>query len=200
MTEKVESIEHTVLAWLGSHATPWLDQRAVEVTALGDGFTVTVLIAVAAALLWLTKARVYAACVVAAGLGAGILTPLLKNAVARPRPDHLELRAWLPETSYAYPSGHALLATATLCVLAWVIHRLAGRRDVTALVAVVASLLILLTGMSRLYLGVHYPSDVFAGHLIGFGWAMLCIRAAESIRRRTGERSMNDHIQLVEER
>ena len=58
MRELVDSIDHTVLAWLNRHARPWLHERAVEATALGDGYTISVLIVVAGLLLWLAGARV----------------------------------------------------------------------------------------------------------------------------------------------
>jgi len=183
----MRELEHALLAWLQGHASPWLDQRALEVTALGDGYVVTVLVVATGALLWAFGARVYAACLAAAAAGAGILTPLLKSTFERPRPDAVALRAAFPESSYAYPSGHALLSTATLFVIAYVIHRIARRRSVSLAVGALATLAIALTGLSRLYLGVHYPTDVLAGHALGIAWGVLCITAAERMRTRIGE-------------
>ena len=183
----MQDVDLAVLVWLQGHASPWLDQRALEVTALGDGYVVAVLVVSAGALLWAFGARVYAGCLAAAAAGAAVLTPILKTTFERERPDAVELRALFPETSYAYPSGHALLSTATIFVLAYVIHRIARRTGASIAIAILATIAIALTGLSRLYLGVHYPSDVIAGHALGVAWGALCITVAERLRTRIGE-------------
>ena len=191
MIELVERFDHTVLAWLDGRAGTWLDPHAIELTAPGDGYTVTIVVVVAAVLLWIAGARIYALLLAVASAGAAALTPILKNTFERPRPGIAPAHEQLVETSYAYPSGHALLATVTLAMLAFVVHRLAGRRSISALVGTLAAVVILLTGWSRIQLGLHHPSDVVAGFAIGLAWAVLCASAAELLRTRR-----NEHVRI----
>jgi undecaprenyl-diphosphatase len=113
-----------------------------------------------------------AAVLIAALGGAGVVNALLKLVFQRPRPElafvHLE--------TYSFPSGHAAVATATFTTLAFVVGRRSGRRR-AVVVAATATALIVLVGFSRLYLGVHYLSDVLAGWSFGLAWASLCLIA-----------------------
>lgn len=194
LTEEVlegdtERFDRAVLLWLNGHATPWLDQAAIQVTALGDNLVVVLLAGVTASLLWLVGEKGYGALIVLAVGGAAVITPVLKLVFARPRPTVFEVRAHYEVSTAAYPSGHATMSMVTLLVVAFVIHRLAPRRWISVLALTLAATLILLIGLSRLYLGVHYPSDVLAGFAVGFTWAVGCALTVEALGRRRGERS-----------
>lgn len=184
---ETDRFDREVLLWMEARGSPGLDVAALKVTALGDTLVVFAIAGVAATLLWLLGRRTYAALLVAAVAGARVVNPLLKLAVDRPRPGLFEWR-----TPYAgdlaYPSGHASISMALLVALAYVVHRLSDRPWIGAAAALVAAAGVLGVGLSRLYLGVHYPSDVLAGYLVGFAWAVLCALGAESIRRRRRER------------
>lgn len=99
-----------------------------------------------------------------------VLNQLLKFMVQRPRPDGFRLVA---ETGYSFPSGHSMLAMAFFGLLAWMVWRYdkdpAERRLFSILFAVIA----VLVGMSRIYLGVHYASDVVAGFCVSLAWLVL---------------------------
>jgi len=101
--------------------------------------------------------------------GAGVLNALLKLLFQRPRPElafvHLE--------TYSFPSGHAAVAAATFTTLAFLLGQRAPTRRV--LIALAAVALIALVGFSRLYLGVHFLSDVIAGFSAGTAWVALCV-------------------------
>jgi undecaprenyl-diphosphatase len=103
-----------------------------------------------------------------------VITPVLKTIFDRPRPQVFEWRAHYPETSAAYPSGHATMSMVTLVTVAFIIHRLSKHGWTGALAGGLATVAILLIGLSRLYLGLHFPSDVLAGYVVGFAWAVLC--------------------------
>src|SRR5690606_34861520 len=92
--------------------------------------------------------------------------------------------------SAAFPSGHALLSMVLYVALAYIVHRLAPSRWMGLLAIAVTAILVLLVGASRVYLGVHYPSDVLAGYLVGFAWAIFCSTAVEILWgvRRAGKR------------
>ena len=178
-----ERLDRQVLLSLHGRATPWLDRAALEVTALGDTVVVVVLALVAASLLWILGRRAYASLLVIAISGAAIINPLLKIIFDRPRPQVFEWRAHFAYTSQAYPSGHATISMVTFATLAFIIHRLAERGTVSVAAAAVAAFVITLVGLSRLYLGVHHPSDVLAGYVVGFAWAVLCAVTVEALER-----------------
>jgi membrane-associated phospholipid phosphatase len=169
-----------VLRWMNARATPLLDRVALEVTALGEGLVVAAISVVAGTLLWLLGQRAYAALLAAAVGGAWLIYPVLKLVFDRPRPQLFEWRAQALAPSY--PSGHATMSMVLLVVLAYIVHQLSGRRRVGVAAMLLAGAAVLLIGLSRLYLGVHYPSDVIAGYVVGFAWAVFCALAVEALR------------------
>ena len=150
-----------------SLSTPALTQFFSTVTFLGSQAFVLSLSACAAILMLAKRHPRRALFIVATMAGAELWLSILKNAFHRPRPEPF-FGAHLPP-SYSFPSGHALLSFCCYGVLAalgtayWY-----GR--VRWLIRVCAALLILAIGVSRIYLGVHYPSDVIAGYLVAIVW------------------------------
>ena len=148
-----------------------VEESMRDVTALG-GFTFLTLLTVVATLALLfhgkwKRALVFAGTVIAANISSEVL----KQVYDRPRP------TLVPHGSYVYsasfPSGHSTLAAATFLTLATVIASLEPRRATKALTYVVAIALTVMVGFSRVYLGVHWPSDVLAGWSLGAAWALL---------------------------
>lgn len=173
--------DERVLLWMNQHTSEWLDVVALEITALGDGAVVSVLVLVSSLLLWLTRNRHLAVILWVAALGGILINTVLKLAFERPRPQLFEWR-----TEYAglssFPSGHATSAMVVYLALAYVITRLEPTRALRRVTFTSFGILVLLIGLSRLYLGVHYPSDVIAGYAVGFAWAMFSALAVEAIR------------------
>ncbi len=165
---------------------PWLHAAMTDITALG-GATVLILLCLLALGFLLAAGRPRRALFLAgATSGAALLNYLLKLEYARPRP---ELVAHLVDvSSTSFPSGHAMNSAATYLTLGVLLARVAHRRRVKAYLFGAAALLTLLIGVSRVYLGVHYPTDVLAGWTVGAGWAGLCWLVAERLRRRAGQR------------
>jgi undecaprenyl-diphosphatase len=118
----------------------------------------------------------------AATVGGILLNDVLKGLFGRPRPDtalHLtEVR------SLSFPSGHAMESAIIYLTLAALMARLVQGRTLRLYVLAVAALVTLLVGLSRVYLGVHYPSDVLAGWTAGLAWALLCWTTASYLQRR----------------
>ena len=167
-----------VLRWMDARATGWLDVAAIEVTAVGDILVVLTIAVVAGTLLYLLGRSDYAALVAVATGGAGIVNPVLKAIFDRPRPQVFEWRAH-QVGSPSFPSGHAAMSMVLFLVLVYIVHRLSQRRWIELLAFVLGGLMILLIGVSRIYLGVHYPSDVLAGYVVGFSWAVFCAVGVE---------------------
>ncbi|HEX7850447.1 MAG TPA: phosphatase PAP2 family protein [Sphingomonas sp.] len=154
----------------------WLLQSAVDISALG-GYTLMWLFGVAG-LAWLLmlRKRAEAAGIAASLIGSSVIDGWLKHLIARPRPElvpHL-----VQVTNASFPSGHAMVSSAVYLTLALMLAEgveADGWRGRAARVAVVAFFVVLavLIGMSRVYLGVHWPSDVLAGWCFGTAWALL---------------------------
>ncbi|MEO8115145.1 MAG: phosphatase PAP2 family protein [Phenylobacterium sp.] len=152
-----------------------------DVTALG-GFTVLTVVTVVAVLAFLFhRRRLHALVLAATAVGAELCGEVLKSLYDRPRPD------LVPHGSYVYsgsfPSGHSMLSAAIYLTLAMLISSLEPRQTTKALAFVVAALLMLAVGFSRVYLGVHWPSDVLAGWCAGAAWALAAWLALLALTR-----------------
>ena len=160
----------------------WFEEAARDVTGLG-GHTILVLITLAtAAYLLLVRKRGAALFVVAAVGGAMLLSAMLKLGFERPRPDLVPHGARVYTASF--PSGHAMLSAATYLTLGALLARMHDRRRVKIFFLGLAIVLTVLIGASRIYLGVHWPSDVLAGWCGGAAWASLCWFVALLLQRR----------------
>ena len=162
------SFDTAVLLWIDAHAPGWLYGPMLAVTTLGYYWFVLPLLVVATAVFYVKRRRISAVLLPVATIGGMILTTVLKTVFERDRPELFE--SGYTASFYSFPSGHATIAvgfygTLTLLV-AW---RLKGFRRWA--VAAFGTLLVLLIGFSRLYLGVHYPTDVLAGFLAAPLWS-----------------------------
>lgn len=163
----------------------WLHVAAADVTALGS-VTVLSLIVVLAVALMLSLKRWSEALVVLVGAGGGVaISQGLKQLFGRERPD-LVYRA-VEASNPSFPSGHAMLSAVVFLTLGALAARFAPRKRVKALALSAGVLLSLLVGLSRIYLGVHWTSDVLAGWSLGAAWAMVCWVAAWAWERRFGK-------------
>ena len=172
-----------VLRWLDQHATPMLDRLAIEVTALGSGLVVTVIVLALSGVLWQVKRRYLAILLWLTTGGSVLLNAILKLSFDRPRPRVFEWRVHYPVTS-SFPSGHSMTAAVVYLTVAIIIFRTGSNRKLGLIALLCAAVLMLLVGLSRLYVGVHYPSDVVAGYAAGIGWTGFCSAAVNLMRRR----------------
>jgi undecaprenyl-diphosphatase len=172
--------DDAIMRWMGAHRVPWVEHAFAEITLLGTGIVVLTVVGVAALFLWLTRHK-YSATLLLVATGGGIaLNNILKLAFDRPRP---QLFPWATRAlSSSFPSGHAMSSTIVYVTVAYLAARLQRRRSARALTMLVAVVIVALVCASRVYLGVHYPSDVGAGIVIGLAWAGLCLAALEAIQ------------------
>jgi undecaprenyl-diphosphatase len=160
----------------------WLEGAVRDVTALGSTVVLVLITTATIVYLLLIRRPSTALFMFAAVAGGQVLSSLLKFEVDRPRPDlvsHL-----VNETSLSFPSGHAMLSAVTYLTLGSLAARFLPDRRTKVFVLGLAVLTTVLVGTSRVYLGVHWPSDVLAGWCAGFAWAMLCWLAARLLQRR----------------
>jgi len=176
-----QSFDVSVIRWMGAHHSKTLDAVMVEVTALGTGTVVMMIVAVAGLFLVLTQHKYSAILLLVSTFGGLVLNGILKLGFNRPRPS-----IFLPEVntvSSSFPSGHAMSAAIVYGTVAYLAARLHRRRWARVLVMTAAFIVIVLISVSRLYLGVHYPSDVVGGVAIGLAWAAFCMATLEAIQK-----------------
>lgn len=144
---------------------------------LGSGYMAICLVAAAGAALLLMRHRLEAAICVA-GVGAGsALNLLLKLIVGRPRPNRNLIAVTSQYEHSSFPSGHVVFAVELFGFLLFLAWALIGRRPARWVAAAAMAAAILLMGVSRVYVGAHWPSDVAGGYLSGMIWLALMIRA-----------------------
>jgi undecaprenyl-diphosphatase len=160
----------------------WLHIAATDITALGSVAVLGLLILLAFA--FLASLRRWAeGLLLVAGAGGGlIISQALKRVFERERPD-LAYRA-VEAVNASFPSGHAMLSAVVFLTLGVLAARFSDRRRVKVLAVGAAVLVSLLVGVSRVYLGVHWASDVLAGWCVGAAWAMACWLAAFFVQKR----------------
>ena len=176
-----QQFDDAVLTWLGSLHRPWLDTVALEVTSLGNGTVVFVVAGIAAIFLWLTRHRYSAILLLAASAGGIVVSLVLKGFFHRPRPQVIEWGTQVVTSSF--PSGHATTSAVVYATIAYLAARLQRRRWTRAVTLLVAAIFIVAISLSRLYLGVHYPTDVAAGIAAGLAWAAFCMAVLEAVQR-----------------
>jgi undecaprenyl-diphosphatase len=187
MSGRTQKFDEAVLRWAYSLHTPTLDSVMLEITTLGTGTVVLMIVAVAALFLTLTQHKYSALLLIVASSGGLLLDMWLKHWFGRPRP---HVFVWTTQAfGSSFPSGHAMGATIAYSTVAYLAARLHKRLWARFVTMFIALLVIFLICFSRLYLGVHYPSDVLAGVIIGLAWAAFCMATLEGIQRFSQRRS-----------
>ncbi len=162
----------------------WLRGAALDITALGSGWVLGVVVAAIAGFMLLQGLRRTALFVLVASIGGWLLNSVLKELFQRARPEVVpHLRDVM---SLSFPSGHAMTSAAVYLTLGALLMRVADRRATKIYCMTFAMLLAGLVGITRVYLGVHYPTDVLAGWLVGLSWALFCWLLERAIERKTG--------------
>ncbi|MBP0614303.1 phosphatase PAP2 family protein [Jiella mangrovi] len=149
----------------------WLEEFGRDVTALGGTGILIMITTFVAIYLWISGKRRSMVMVVAAIASGFAMSQILKRSFDRPRPD------LVPHGDYVYtasfPSGHAMMSAITYLTLGILLARVEPKRRVRAFLLGLAVFLTVIIGISRVYLGVHWPSDVLAGWTAGAAWALM---------------------------
>jgi membrane-associated phospholipid phosphatase len=181
VAEDDTGLDNRIAEELHEHATGPLTEFFEAVTTLGNGIVLAGVTAIAAYLLARRRHFREAVLMVLAYVGAEVLSYSLKLAFRRDRPFFTDPLATL--STYSFPSGHATVSVAVYGAVSLVLlRRLTGPARVVCLAAAV--LLVSLIGFSRLYLGVHFFSDVLAGFSVGLAWLALCVVVLDLHHRR----------------
>jgi undecaprenyl-diphosphatase len=160
----------------------WLAEAVTDFTALGGTAVLTTVLLCAIGYLALLPRYGAATLVVIASAGGGLLSVGLKHVFARDRPDivpHL-----VTVEGLSFPSGHSMAAAVIYLTLGALLARFAARRRIRVYFMAISLGLTFLIGITRVCLGVHYPTDVLAGWAAGLGWALLCWLVARYLQYR----------------
>ena len=188
----LSTVDPAITAWFVDHRSSALTVAGKAVSDAGSTTAMGVLAVLAVA--WLAWSRHWpqAGAVAAAALGAAVIGQVMKHVLDRARPpriDHLVVA-----TSPSLPSGHALGSIVVLGVLTAVAFGVVRRRVHRAAVAMLIGVIIAAVGLSRLYLGVHWVTDVLTAWLVGAAWLSVCVTALAIWARRV---RVNDRAQMV---
>lgn len=183
--DPLTAVDLRVAAWCRAHSTPFGDSVGMLFSTIGSPMGMAVLAIVVGLVLAYRRWWITLAAWIAAFAGAGILAYDIKRIIRRPRPGGAA--RFLHGASFSFPSGHALGSLVGFGMLAYLLVAFwAPARRHRVLVGVSAALLVLAIGISRLYLVVHYLSDVIAGFAAGLVWLAACVTAVEIALRQRG--------------
>ncbi len=181
--------DHAIMMSLRIDAVPpqpagpqWLPEAARDITALGSYSIVILATVFVIGFLLLQRRSGEALLVLVTVTGGGILSQVLKSVFQRERPDpalHLT-----DVSTLSFPSGHSMLASVVYITLGALLARSVAHRNSKMYCLWVGVVLAMLVGLTRVYLGVHFPTDVLAGWAAGASWAMICWIVAISLQQR----------------
>jgi undecaprenyl-diphosphatase len=182
------TVDERLLLALRSPADPsdplgpaWAEETARDITGLGGFGILAVLTLAAAGFLALQRRQHLALYLLAAVVSGTLLSTFLKLGFDRPRPD-LVAHGQIVYTS-SFPSGHAMISAVVYLTLGALLANAQTRLGMRLYLIGLAVFLAVIVGVSRVYLGVHWPTDVLAGWFAGSAWALICWAFAERLRR-----------------
>jgi undecaprenyl-diphosphatase len=150
----------------------WFEEMMRDITALGSTGVLAIMVLAVTGFLFVSRKAHAALTVLVAVLGGVLVSQAMKWAYARPRPELVPHGAEVYTASF--PSGHAMMSAVVYLTLGALLARTQSGQGVKAYVLSIAVILTVLVGASRVYLGVHWPTDVLAGWVLGAVWALLC--------------------------
>ena len=181
--DPLTNFDLALTTWIRAHTTPLGDRIFTAVSLIGSPISMAAVGMIGAMIIVVRRKWLELAAWVAGFMGAGVLAYILKIVIQRPRP--VGATAFLHGESFSFPSGHALGSLVGYGMLAYVIGSswVATTRGRFRLV-IATAVLVVAIGISRLYLGVHYFSDVVGGYAVGVLWLSACISGLQVAERR----------------
>ena len=181
ITDRVSAFDALLIGWIQEWNPQWLTEIAIRLTDLGTFWASAVIGLIVTSLLAVSNRWREVLLFLVVVLGSQIGNLILKNLFRRVRPDDLRI---IEVTGYSFPSGHSMAAMSLYGMLAWILWRhlphAAGKLSALAGCAV----LVLGIGWSRIYLGVHYPSDIIGGYAASLAWLTLLLGIYERLLTR----------------
>ncbi|GAB1692627.1 hypothetical protein KRM28CT15_44300 [Krasilnikovia sp. M28-CT-15] len=181
--QDLTALDRAIIDWLASRRTPGLTRIQIATTNLGSAVVLITMVTLFAIVTARRLRSWYPVVLAVIGLGGSqTLVAVIKVAIARPRPD--PPAQLVSATGYSFPSGHSASSLVGFGLLAWLVCLLTSNRTVWATAWLAAALGTAAVGASRVYLGVHYPTDVLGGWALGLTWLAVVALAAQVWRMR----------------
>jgi undecaprenyl-diphosphatase len=178
-----QKFDMRVILWFVHHpGPPWLADVARDITALGGVAVLTLVTLAVVGYLLIARKRGAALLVVIAVTGGLLIGGLLKHLIDRDRPPREFQTTYV--FTHSFPSGHSMLSAVTYLTLGALLAQVMSGRLLKLYFIVLALVLTFLVGLSRVYLRVHWPTDVLAGWTAGLVWAILCLMVARALQRK----------------
>ena len=194
---KADYFDKRVIGYLRHHPQPrMLEDMAEDVTALGGPGCWLLITGMIGGYLVLARRRYIAAWLFSTVASGAVVTILLKGTIDRVPPGH---PPGTPEIGYypSYPSGHSMMAAMVYLTLGSILAQLVPGKLAKLYVLMMAAMVTFLVGVSRIYLRIHWPTDVLAGWAAGLVWALLCWVITERLRQiRQKRKLLNQRISL----
>lgn len=165
---EVGAMDSAILLAVAKKRTPWLTTTAVDVTALGS---ITLVVLFSAFTLVVLRDRLGALQLLADSAEAGVLTLVTRNIIERVRPE--EAQQLIVVSGFSYPSGHSVSTSALYLTIATIAGHYVQHSGARAAIFLAVAVVLIMVGASRMYLGVHYATDVVSGISLGAAWALL---------------------------
>jgi undecaprenyl-diphosphatase len=181
---EVDAIDRAIVLAVARVRTPWVTVAAVDLTALGSITVVALFSILAVVTLLVLRDRRGALQILSAFGGAVLWTQVMKDLIDRPRP--AVVPRLVSVSGFSYPSGHSLAAASVYLTISILVSQHLQTTRARIAVFAVAGFIIMLVALSRVYLGVHYPTDVAGGIALGGAWAFL-LASAFSLRDRRAQ-------------
>ncbi len=175
-------VDHWVLNNILRFRTPAVTSSMIIISRLGSGPVITAVSIVVAAYFLFRKRFLYLATYISAILGGNILQLALKLAVHRGRP--ISVSSLISAEGFSFPSGHAMMSVIFCGMIVYFIIRKMHSWRLGVFMVMAAGFIIFLIGLSRIYLQVHYLSDILAGYAVGLFWLSICLTALEIYRKK----------------
>jgi len=156
---------------------PGLTKIMIFITNFGAQYMMVIFVLAVIFLIWRKHKRDALSLVIILVMGV-IINLSLKQVIQRPRP---VISPLIAESSYSFPSGHAMNSSVFYLAMSFYVYHLTKRKKLSLLVTMGSIALIILIGLSRIYLGVHYPSDIVAGYVVGAWWLVTAILIGKSV-------------------
>lgn len=167
----LQLFDDSVLRWVESLRTPFMNIMILDITALG-GLALNFILGILAIVIFLLArdpaAAIHLTLTTAGGFGISIL---MKNIIVRPRPTIIP--QLIHASGFSYPSGHSITSAAVYLTMAILACRHFKSYQARLILLTLSGVMIALISFSRIYLGVHYPTDTLSGALIGISWALI---------------------------
>ncbi|MCH5586089.1 phosphatase PAP2 family protein [Shimazuella sp. AN120528] len=164
--------DQTIINWIGTFVKPQLTSMMKFFTFFGSPLALILFLIISVSWMVWQKKRWESLFLVIAIAGGGLFNQLLKWIFHRQRPT---LHRLIQETGYSFPSGHSMISFVFYGMICMLLMVFLKSRTPKVIVIISTVIMVVMVGMSRIYLGVHYPSDVLAGYAAGGAWLMICL-------------------------